>query len=344
MHPLPEAAADVPETLPSGSSRLARLALTSTPLYVAGAVLVLALVFAAMTSGAFLNLSNLQSIGRNSAGLVLLAIGLAFVLGAGHIDLSVGSTLVVSSVVAAKITAALTSSTGVATAIVAGALAAVLTGAAMGLLNGLLVTILKINSFVVTLGTMGVGIGAAQVITNGANVTGLPTAIQTGFGLGTWLGVPLPLWLALAVGAVCALVLSQTVFGRHALAIGSAEDGARRAGVPVRRTTNGVFVLAGTLAGMAGFLDITRFATTAISGHETTMLQALSAVIIGGTSLFGGRASVLGSIIATFISTVLISGFVMVGVSSFYQRIAIGVVLIIAVWVDRMRRPLARHE
>lgn len=98
-----------------------------------------------------------------------------------------------------------------------------------------------------------------------------------------------------------------------------------------------MFVLAGALAGAAGFLDIPRFGTTAISGHETTMLQALSAVIIGGTSLFGGRASVTGSVIATFIPTVLLSGFVMIGVSSFYQSIAIGSVLIIAVWLDQLR-------
>jgi ribose transport system permease protein len=112
----------------------------------------------------------------------------------------------------------------------------------------------------------------------------------------------------------------------------------------VQTTTVGVFLLAGTLAGLAGFLDISRFGTTAISGHETTMLQALSAVIIGGTSLYGGRASVLGAVIATFITTVLTAGFVMIGVSSFYQRIAIGVVLIFAVWVDRVRRPASDRQ
>ncbi|MGV9770281.1 ABC transporter permease [Microbacterium sp. NPDC003461] len=342
---LREAAPDTTDT-PSigGPARTIRALVTSTPFYVAVAVILLAVIFALMTGGNFLSITNLQSIGRNSAGLILLAVGLTFVLGAGHIDLSVGATLVLSSVVAAKTTAALSVSGDIGVAIALGALAALVTGAAIGLLNGLLVTKLKINSFVVTLGTMGIGIGAAQVITNGANVTGLPAAIQTGFGMSTWFGIPLPLLLAIAVGAVCALILWQTVFGRHALAVGSAQNGARRAGVRVQTTTVGVFVLAGTLSGLAGFLDISRFGTTAISGHETTMLQALSAVIIGGTSLFGGRASVLGAVIATFITTVLTSGFVMIGVSSFYQRIAVGVVLIIAVWVDRIRRPASQRE
>lgn len=328
----------------SGPSRITRSVLTSTPLYVAIAVIVLAVVFALMTGGNFLSVTNMQSIGRNSAGLILLAIGLAFVLGAGHIDLSVGATLVVSSVVAAKTTAATAISGDIRWALTMGALAALGTGVVMGLINGLLVTKLKINSFVVTLGTMGIGIGAAQVITNGANVTGLPAQLQGQFGMGTWFGIPLPLLLALVVGAVAAVILWQTAFGRHTLAIGSAENGARRAGVRVQTTTVGVFVLAGALSGAAGFLDISRFGTTAISGHETTMLQALSAVIIGGTSLFGGRASVLGAVIATFITTVLTSGFVMIGVSSFYQRIAVGVVLIIAVWVDRIRRPASQRQ
>lgn len=313
----------------------------STTSYVACAVVALALVFTILTAGNFLNVTNLQSIGRNSAGLMLLAAGLAFVLGAGHIDLSVGATLVLSSVVSAKVTVALAPSAGAGWAIVVGAVCGVLAGAAMGLLNGLLVTRLRINSFVVTLGTMGVGIGLAQVITNGSNVIGLPTVIQRGFGVANWFSIPRPLLLAFVVSAVAAGVLAHTVFGRQALATGSSQAGARRAGVKVDRTTIGVFVVAGTMAGLAGFLDITRFGTTAISGHETTMLQALSAVIIGGTSLFGGRASVLGAMVATFVSTVLLAGFVMIGVSSFYQRIAIGVVLIIAVWVDRLRQARA---
>lgn len=339
--PAPQQEPKVPSSRPKQLAPKALLltnTLRSTTFYVACAVVALALIFTMLTSGGFLSTTNLQSIGRNSAGLILLAVGLAFVLGAGQIDLSVGSTLVLSSVVSAKVTVTMAGSSGSGTAIVVGALCGVAMGAFLGLLNGILVTKLRINSFVVTLGTMGIGIGAAQVITNGSNVIGLPTSIQRNFGLANWFGVPLPLIMALVVSVIAAAVLSQTAFGRHALATGSSEHGARRAGVKVDRTIIGTFVVAGIMAGMAGFLDITRFGTTAISGHETTMLQALSAVIIGGTSLFGGRASVLGATIATFIATVLLSGFVMIGVPSFYQRIAIGAVLIVAVWVDRVRQ------
>ncbi|MFS0853644.1 ABC transporter permease [Microbacterium sp. 179-I 3D4 NHS] len=328
-----------PHTAGGPGDALGRVA-RSTTTYVAAAVLVLVLVFAVATGGNFLSITNLQSVGRNSAGLILLAVGLAYVLGAGHIDLSVGATLVLASVVSAKTTVALTAGGGdPAIAAVVGALLGVAAGAVVGAVNGVLVTRLRISSFVVTLGTMGVGLGLAQVITNGSNVAGLPQSLQLDFGIATALGIPLPLLLAVAVTIVAAVVLSQTAVGRHALAIGSSEPGARRAGVRVERTTIVVFVLSGALAGLAGFLDITRFGTTALSGHETTMLQALSAVIIGGTSLFGGRASVVGAAVATFIPTLLLAGFVMIGVSSFYQGIAIGVVLILAVWIDRVRRP-----
>lgn len=317
----------------------------STTFYVLCAVIALVLIFTATTAGRFLDPSNLQSIGRNSAGLLLLGVGLAFVLGAGHIDLSVGSTLVLASVISAQTIVALTSGTSPAfgpgqvwIAYVIGAIVAIVIGLVAGIMNGLLVVRLRINSFVVTLGTMGIILGIGQVITNGANVSGLPISIQTSFGVVNWFGVPVPLIAAVVIAVVAAILMTQTAFGKHALSVGSSKTSAQRAGVNVNGTTIGVFVIAGLMAGAAGFLDITRFATTAISGHGNDILQALSAVIIGGTSLFGGRASVAGASVATFIPAVLLAGFVSLGVSSFYQGIAIGAVLIVAVWLDRVRR------
>lgn len=320
----------------------------STTWYVVAAVLALVVVFTTVAPDMkFISLANLQAIGRNSAGLMLLGIGLAFVLGAGHIDLSVGANLVLSSVVSAKVVIAVSGGATDAAAgfyshsglaIFAGLLAGAVTGCLVGLFNGLLVTRLRISSFVVTLGTMGIATGLAQVITGGANVPYLPSALQSAVGMRSVMGIPVPLVLALVVGVIAAAVLGRTRFGRHTLAVGSSASGSRRAGVLVELTTTQVFVLGGLMAGLAGFLDITRFGTTAISGHETSMLSALSAVIIGGTSLFGGRASVSGAMVATFIPTVLLAGFVMVGVGSFYQNIAIGLVLIAAVWIDGIRR------
>jgi ribose transport system permease protein len=211
-------------------------------------------------------------------------------------------------------------------------------GAAMGLLNGILVTRLRVNSFIITLGTLGVATGAANVVTNGANVPYLPGGLQTGIGLRSVFGVPLPLLLALAFSVWAWIWLRRTTFGRHTLAVGSSLSGSQRAGVNTDWVVIRVFVLCGSLAGAAGFLDLTKFGTTAITGHETDMLQALSAAIIGGTSLFGGRAAMGGTIVATFIPITLLSGFVMMGIPPFYQYAVNGIILIAAVYIDGVRR------
>jgi ribose transport system permease protein len=342
-------AAPNPLVRPSKPSSSAVPALFHTTAFYIGLVVIfLFLVFGAVTPNhAFLTVQNAVSIGVNSAGLMLLAVGLTFVIASGNIDLSVGATLVLASVAAARVIIAVSGTpeqvvAGIypneALGIALGLLSAVLAGSAMGLINGLLVTRLRVNSFVVTLGTLGLATGLANVITNGANVPYLPLSLQTAIGLRRLLGFPVPLLIALAFAVWAWIWLRRTTFGRHVLAVGSSRRSARRAGVKTNAVVIQVFVVAGTMAGVAGFLDLTKFGTTAISGHETDILQALSAVIIGGTSLFGGRASMGGSIVATFIPITLLSGFVMMGIPPFYQYIAVGAILITAVYIDGLRR------
>ena len=320
----------------------------TTAFYIALVVIALFVAFGFVTPNhAFWTIPNVISIGVNSAGLMLLAVGMTYVIASGNIDLSVGATLVLASVVAARVIIAVSGTpeevvAGIypneMPAIWLGLLAAILTGAAMGLINGLLVTRLRVNSFVITLGTLGLATGLANVITNGANVPYLPLSLQTEIGMRRVLGFPVPLLIALALAIWAWIWLRRTTFGRHVLATGSSRRSARRAGVKTNRVVMGVFLLAGVMAGVAGFLDLTKFGTTAITGHETDMLQALSAVIIGGTSLFGGRASMGGAIVATFIPITLLSGFVMMGIPPFYQYMAVGGILIAAVYIDGLRR------
>jgi ribose transport system permease protein len=322
--------------------------LRSTAFYILLVVIALFLVFGALTPGnRFLTLDNAFDIGLNGAGLLLLAVATTFILANGNIDLSLGANLVLSSVIASKVILAVGGSAqqvaqGIypheATAIVLGVAAGVLTGTAFGLLNGLLVTRLGVNSFIVTLGTMGILTGAALVMTNGSNIANLPTSLQTGFGALTVWRVPVPFLVALGLAAVAWATIRTTRFGTHVLAVGSSLPAARRAGVAVPRVVVATFTLSGFLAGVAGVIDITKFGTTALSGHETDSLAAISAAIIGGTSLFGGRASMGGAIVATFIPITLLSGFVMLDVPPFYQYIAVGTILIAAVYVDGMRR------
>ena len=213
-------------------------------------------------------------------------------------------------------------------------------GLAWGLINGFLVAKAKIPAFVVTLGTLGVSLGAALVITGGVDEREVPFKLITTIGTGRAFNNQVP-WLVLiafAVAIVFGVILAATRFGRYTYAVGSNEEAARRAGVPVDRHLIKVYALAGTLAGLAGFLSLARFSTTTIGGHDTDNLQAIAAVVIGGTSLFGGIGTMLGTVFGVFIPAVLQNGFVIVGVNPFWQNIAVGAVLIGAVYLDQLRR------
>jgi ribose transport system permease protein len=300
----------------------------------------------------FFSLRNLFNIALNAAELMLIAVGMTFLLGARQLDLSVGSNLTLSSVLAAKTIVSLSGTPDqvaageypdLAFAVVIGTLVAVVTGTGFGFINGFLVTRLRLSSFLVTLATTGIGYGATLVITHGANVPDLPRSLQTGFAINKILGlVPMPVTLSLAVTAFLWFVLKKTRFGIHTLAIGSSPEAASRAGINTDRHLMGLFALMGLLVGIATMIDISRFATTNISGHQTDNLQAIAAAVIGGTSLFGGVASIPGTVVGTLIPVVLGTGLVFLRVDSFYQLIVIGVIIIIAVYIDKRHRQLLK--
>lgn len=302
-------------------------------------------------SPVYLKVDNLLSIGLNASQVMLLAVGMTFLIGAGHLDLSIGYSLILSSVVAAKVMVAVGGTpeqvaTGeypnLALAILLGILTALAVGALVGLANGLLVTRLRLSSFIVTLATSGITYGVALVLTSAANVPFIPDAIQEGFGGLKLLGfLPAPLALALLTAAALAFVLRRTRFGLWTLAIGSSREGALRSGVPVERQTVKLFVLMGLLVGIAAVVDIARNANTNVVGHQTDNLQAIAAVVLGGTSLFGGIASIGGSILGTLVPVMLQNGLVIMQVEPFYQFVIVGVILILAVYFDQRRRERA---
>jgi ribose transport system permease protein len=191
----------------------------------------------------------------------------------------------------------------------------------------------------VTLGTLGMALGAALLITGGVDQRDVPFKLVETVGSGRLFGeLPYLVLIAFAVALVGGVLLAATRFGRYTYAIGSNEEGARRAGVAVDRHLIKVYALAGTLSGLAGFLSLARFATTTIGGHSTDNLQAIAAIVIGGTSLFGGVGTMLGTVFGVFIPAVLQNGFVIVGLQPFWQQVAVGAVLIIAVYLDQLRR------
>jgi len=292
------------------------------------------LCFSLLSPEAFPTPGNARSILSDAAILLVVAIGATYVIITAGIDLSVGSVLVFSSVVGAQTMERL--GTG-PVAIGLGLLVSVLAGAAWGALNGILVAKAQVPAFVVTLGTLGAAYGAALILTDGVDVRAVPPALVE-FGSGRVLGIPTLVLTAAAVAIVAGLALSATVFGRHTYAIGANPESARRAGINVERHLIAVYAVAGLLAGLAGFMSLARYGTTTIAGQATVNLQAITAVVIGGTSLFGGSGWVLGTAIGVFIPIVLRNGFIVQGVAPYWQYIAVGSVLILAVYVDQRRR------
>ena len=332
---------------PTSATRLIRLRAQllspASPLWIFLALLVIVAVFSIMKPSSFLSSFDIKTIFVNAAVALTLSVGMTYVIITAGIDLSVGSVLVMSGVVAAKTMIAVGG--GAASAINAG-WGVILVGVAVGLLvglgwgviNGALVALLNIPPLIVTLGTFGMALGLADVITGGTDIAGIPSKFNSTIGAGELGPVP---WLVVIAGVVTivfGLVLHYTRFGRYTYAIGSNGEAARRAGVNVKLHLIKVYAIAGVLSGLGGVLSLAYFDTTTISGHTTDNLTAISAVVIGGTSLFGGSGTMFGTVVGVFIPVVLAAGLVIVGVQSFWQQVMIGAILIVAVYFDQLRR------
>jgi ribose transport system permease protein len=294
-------------------------------------------VFSALRFEEFFDINNARNIATDAAVLLVMATGLTFVVITAGIDLSVGAVLVFAGVVAAKVMNSMGGDNwGV---IIVGCIVAIAAGCAWGTLNGVLVTKAKIPPFIVTLGTLGMALGSALLITGGVDEREVPFKLITTIGSGRLFDqLPWLVLIAAVVALIFAIILAQTRFGRYTYAIGSNAEGVRRTGVNVDLHLIKVYALGGTLAGFAGFLALARFGTTSIGGHSTDNLDAIAAIVIGGTSLFGGVGTILGTVVGVFIPAVLRNGFVIVGVQPFWQQVAVGAVLIIAVYLDQLRR------
>lgn len=299
------------------------------------ALLAMVAVFTALRPQAFFTVNNAINLLTDAAILLVMAVGATYVIITSGIDLSVGGVLVFSSVTSAMVMAALGGGAG---SLLLGLLVAVISGAAWGLLNGLLVAQARIPALIVTLATMGAALGASLLITNGVDVRNVPFSLVQTVGSGRLLGIPVLAVIAAVVAIVFGIVLAQTRFGRYTYAVGSNAEALRRTGVNVNRHLVLVYILAGSLAGLAGYLSVARFATTTIGGHSTDNLQAITAVVIGGASLFGGRGLMIGTVIGVFIPVILQNGFVILNISPYWQQIAVGAVLLGAVYLDQTRR------
>jgi len=294
-------------------------------------------VFSVMEPSSFATVNNARNLATNAAILLVIAVGMTFVIITAGIDLSVGSVLVFSGVVSAK---AMNGMDGNGwDVILVGLVVALACGLGWGVLNGVLITKARVPPLIVTLGTLGMALGLALIITDGVDIREVPPRLVTSIGVGRLFDqIPWLVVIAVAVAIVFGVMLHSTRFGRHTYAIGSNDEAARRAGINVDRHLIAVYAIAGLLSGLAGFMSLARFATTTIGGHSTDNLQAIAAVVLGGTSLFGGVGTVLGTVVGVFIPAVLQNGFVITGVETFWRDVAVGAVLIAAVYLDQLRR------
>ena len=335
----PDAPAAVAPSEDQPTGRLARLARLQA-LQIIIVLLVIVVIFSIMKPSAFLTVFNIRGIVQDTAILAVLGVGMTFVIITGGIDLSIGSVLVFSGVVADKAMAAM-GGQGWGAAIV-GALVAIAAGLAWGLLNGFLIARAKVPPLIVTLGTLGAALGLAQVITGGVDLRDIPTVMvnSVGFGNVVW-QIPTLAVIAAVIVVIGIIILHRTRFGLHTSALGSNPEAGRRSGLNVNGHIIAIYALSGLLAGFAGWLNLAFFQSTTISGQSSTNLSVIAGVVIGGTSLFGGYGSILGSVIGVFIPATLQNGFVIIGVQPFWQQVVVGAVLIAAVYVDQQRRAAA---
>jgi len=278
----------------------------------------------------FLTISNLMTIGLQAAVRALLAIGELLVIISGGIDLSVGTAMSLSMVTMGLY---VINSHG---SLEIGMLIAIATGVLVGLVNGTLVAFLGLPPFIITLGMLGIAQGLALTLSSGFSMYGFPKEFDFLSG-GQIIGIPVPIIILAVVALVASFIFRETKLGRYAYAIGGGEEAARRAGIPVRRFKVAIYAFCGGLVGISSIVLSSRInsAHPGIGlGYE---LDAIAAVVIGGASLMGGRGNVSGAIIGALTMAAIRFGLNVMAVTPFIQQIVIGVILIIAVYLDRLR-------
>jgi ribose transport system permease protein len=309
---------------PFGSAS-ARLRAVDPRGYVVYVAFLLILLFFAITlrDDGFLTQTNLLNIVRQTTPITVMAVGFVFVLSAGEIDLSIGSVVALSSLVAAL---ALRDY-----GFVPGILAGLGVGFGAGLVNGLFVTLLRLPSFLVTLATMGLAAGIARWTTGLASVAVIDERFTSIFGSGDLGSVPsLAIW-ALAAVAVAHWVYRHMRFGAHVVATGDNAAAARVTGIRVDRVKLAVLVLSGTAAGLAGLLYAGRVQSATYTLGENDLLTVIAAVVIGGTRLFGGGGSIVGALIGSLLMGMLNNGLILSGLSASGQMMAQGALLLLAI-------------
>ncbi|MDO9413972.1 MAG: ABC transporter permease [Pseudolabrys sp.] len=287
-------------------------------------------VVLSIASDAFLTANNLLNVLRQASLVFFMASGLTLVILTGKIDLSIGATVGLSACVAATVI----KSTGSPWL---GAGAAIGIGAIVGLGNGLMVTKLRIPSFIATYGMLWVVQGATYYYMSGQSVYGFPAGFRA-LGSGYLLGIPIPVYLMVAFLIIGYFFTKRTTWGQQIYATGANTVAARLSGIPVNSRLNLVFILSGAMAGLASLIYLARLNSAEGDIGETLTLPTIAAVVIGGTSLFGGVGSLFGTFIGGLILTLILNGMNLVNMNANWQPLVTGVIVLLAVWLDMKTR------
>jgi len=294
-----------------------------------GIIIILAIIFQ-IRAPEFTSSTNLQNIARQMAVIGVLAIGETFVIITAGIDLSVGSTLGFTALIASE---ELANGWPLALAV----LTPLAIGAFIGLFNGVLVDTQKLPPFIVTLGMLSVLRGVTNIFANGVDITFTNTPF-TDFGINSTLGIPDLFWVLVAVCVIAAILLHFSRVGSHIYALGSNYEGSRLVGINVRSTTILVYAISGFLAAVGGILITARLGLGDPQSGTGYELEAIAAAVLGGASLFGARGTIIGTFMGVLLVQIIENGVNLLNVSSFYAQVVEGALIIIVVWVDQWRK------
>lgn len=287
--------------------------------------------FLSIATPNFLTFHNITNLMAQEAVEGVLAVGEVFVIITAGIDMTVGSVVALTNII---LSVALTQ-WGMSVPL---AIFMVLTIATLtGVVNGALVFELGMPPFVATLGTMVAEFGLAMIISNGTNIFGLPQSIAD-FGSSEFLGIPVLFWMFVTIFLIAQIILKYTKFGKYVYALGSNVEAARLSGVNTRTVTYGVYTLSAFLAGIAGVMQTGRLWMGVPSTGANYNLDAIAAAAIGGASLFGAEGDVLGAVLGMTLMMTLYNGAVLLGVSSFWEEVLVGIIILVTVAADQIRK------
>ena len=293
--------------------------------------LIILIVILTILNPSFLSVDNLLNVLRQVSVSALIAFGMTFVILTGGIDLSVGSTLGLTGAVVATLLASGTDP-------ILAMLAAVILGLILGTINGVIITKGKVAPFIATLATMTIYRGLTLVYTDGRPVSGLGDSLSFQmFGKGYFLGFPVPVVTMILAFVILYFILHKTTFGRRVYAVGGNEEASKLSGINPDRIKIAVYAITGLLASISALIITSRLNSAQPTAGESYELDAIAAVVLGGTSLTGGKGWIFGTIVGALIIGVLNNGMTLIGVSSFFQQVVKGVVILLAVLMDRKK-------